>query len=51
MLVDGRVAGTWKPVKDGKNTTIDVNYLVEVSASEKREVKSEREQLTAFCNA
>jgi len=51
VLVDGRVAGTWKPVKDGKNTTIDINYLVEVSASEKRDVESERERLTGFCNA
>ncbi|HEY9313384.1 winged helix DNA-binding domain-containing protein [Williamsia sp.] len=49
VLVDGRVAGTWKPVKAGKKTTIDIDYLVKVSASGKREVEAERERLTAFC--
>ncbi|PXW30546.1 UNVERIFIED_CONTAM: winged helix DNA-binding protein [Williamsia faeni] len=51
VLVDGRVAGVWKPVKDGKNTAIEVDYLVEVPASGKREVEAEREQLVAFCNS
>jgi hypothetical protein len=51
VLVDGRVAGTWNPRKDGKQTTVEVEYLVDVSAADRRAVESEREQLIEFCNS
>jgi hypothetical protein len=51
VLVDGRVAGIWNPRKDGKQTTVEVEYLVDVSAADRRAVESEREQLIEFCNS
>jgi hypothetical protein len=51
VLVDGRVAGIWNPRKDGKRTTVEIEYLVDVSAADRREVELEREQLIDFCNS
>jgi hypothetical protein len=51
VLIDGRVAGIWNPRKDGKRTTVELEYLVDVSAADKRGVEQEREQLVEFCNS
>ena len=50
VLVDGRVAGMWNPRKDGKRITVEVEYLLKVSAADRRAVDRERDQLIEFCN-
>lgn len=50
VLVDGRVAGMWHPRKDGKATTVEVEYFEKVAAGEKKAVEVEREMLIEFCN-
>lgn len=51
VLVDGRVAGIWNPRKDGKSTTVDIDYFGKVAARDQRAVEAERENLTEFCNS
>lgn len=51
VLVDGRVTGMWTPRKDGKATTVEVEFFEKPSARDKRAVEEERENLIEFCNA
>lgn len=51
VLVDGRVVGMWNRRRDGKATTVEVEYFDKVAVRDKRAVDEERENLIGFSNA
>jgi uncharacterized protein YcaQ len=51
VLVDGRVVGTWKPPGLTRPRDVEVDYLAQVSARDRRLAAEEVDRLNAFCRA
>jgi hypothetical protein len=48
VLLDGEIAGMWRPRKSGKNFTVNVDLWVKASPAVRRAVSEQAERLAAF---